>query len=222
MNELPRVIPDVKMLLALTPEELAANMLFILKKRNDGKFHPGNLQKELWAHYTSGQPPYPRQYENEINLALSEAWGWLHAQGLIVSDMENGQYGWVQLSRRARVMETELDFRNFKVASLLPREILHPRIADPIWRAFMRGEFDVAAFQAMKAVEVSVRGAAGLGDNLIGVKLMREAFGPEAGPLTDTSAEGGERLGRMELFAGAIASYKNPTLSPRREPRQPV
>jgi hypothetical protein len=56
---------------------------------------------------------------------------------------------------------------------------------------------------------LSVR-AAGLGDNLIGVQLMREAFAPEAGPLTDTSAEGGERVGRMELFAGAIASYKNP------------
>ena len=210
MNELPRIIPDVKVLLALTPEELAAKMLFLLKKRNDAKFHAGNLQKELWGHYSSGQPPYPRQYENEINLALSEAWAWLHAQGLVVPDMENGQYGWVQLSRRARVMETESDFVSFKVASLLPREILHSRIADPVWRAFMRGEFDVAAFQAMKAVEVSVRAAAGLGDNLIGVKLMREAFAPETGPLTDTNAEGGERVGRMELFAGAIASYKNP------------
>lgn len=107
-------------------------------------------------------------------------------------------------------MKTETDFGNFKVASLLPKEILHPRIADPVWRAFMRGEFDVAAFQAMKAVEVSVRSAAGLAGNLIGVKLMRVAFAPEAGPLTDTSAEGGERVGRMELFADAIASYKNP------------
>jgi hypothetical protein len=71
----------------------------------------------------------------------------------------------------------------------------------------MRGEFDVAAFQAMKAVEVSVRAASGLGDNLIGVNLMREAFAPDAGPLTDVNAEGGERVGRMELFAGAIASY---------------
>ncbi len=129
MNELPRIIPDVKVLLALTPEELAAKMLFLLKKRNDAKFHAGNLQKELWGHYSSGQPPYPRQYEYEINLALSEAWAWLHAQGLVVPDMENGQYGWVQLSRRARVMETESDFVSFKVASLLPREILHSRIA---------------------------------------------------------------------------------------------
>jgi hypothetical protein len=73
----------------------------------------------------------------------------------------------------------EADFKSFKLANLLPKEILHPKIADPVWRAFMRGEFDVAAFQAMKAVEISVRAAPGLGDNLIGVKLMREAFAPE-------------------------------------------
>src|SRR5271167_2872149 len=87
MNELPRAIPEVKVLLALTPEELAAKMLFLLKKRNDAKFHAGNLQKELWGHFSSGQPQYPRQYENEINLALAEAWAWLHAQGLVVPDM---------------------------------------------------------------------------------------------------------------------------------------
>ena len=74
----------------------------------------------------------------------------------------------------------------------------------------MRGEFDVAVFLAMKAVEVSVREASGLGDSLLGVKLMRPAFAPENGPLTDMDSEGGERVGRMELFAGAIASYKNP------------
>jgi integrase len=50
------------------------------------------------AHSTAGQPQYPRQHENEINLALSEAWAWLQAQGLIVLDMENGQYGWLVLN----------------------------------------------------------------------------------------------------------------------------
>lgn len=73
----------------------------------------------------------------------------------------------------------------------------------------MRGEFDGAAFQAMKTVEVLVREASGLGDSLFGVKLMREVF-RDNGPLADMSAEAGERQGRMELFAGAIASYKNP------------
>jgi uncharacterized protein (TIGR02391 family) len=87
---------------------------------------------------------------------------------------------------------------------------LHPKIADLVWGAFMRGEFDGAAFQAMKGVEVAVRTAAGLGAELIGVKLMRKAFAPEDGPLTDMTAEGGERQGRVDLFAGTIGSYKNP------------
>jgi hypothetical protein len=44
VHELPTVIPDVQMLLALAPEELAARILFLLRKRGDAKFHPGNLQ----------------------------------------------------------------------------------------------------------------------------------------------------------------------------------
>jgi hypothetical protein len=39
---------------------------------------------------------------------------------------------------------------------------------------------------------------------------MRAAFHPDTGPLTDMTAEAGEREGRMALFAGSIASYKNP------------
>ena len=72
----------------------------------------------------------------------------------------------------------------------------------------MRGEFDVAVFQAMKAVEVAVRAATGIPE--LGVKLMRSAFKPDNGPLTDMTVEPGERIARMEFFAGAIGSYKNP------------
>lgn len=107
-------------------------------------------------------------------------------------------------------MESEAEFASFRTARLLPRELLHPRIADPVWRAFARGEYDAAAFQAMKAVEVSVREASGFGPDAIGVPLMRKAFHPETGPLTDRTAEGGEREGRAALFAGAIGCYKNP------------
>jgi uncharacterized protein (TIGR02391 family) len=114
------------------------------------------------------------------------------------------------LSRRARKIKTQTDFFSFKVATLLPREILRPKIADPVWYAFLRGDFDVAAFQAMKAVEVSVREAANLADSDIGVKLVRKAFSPDTGPLVDPTTEAGERQGWMDLFAGAIACYKNP------------
>jgi len=93
---------------------------------------------------------------------------------------------------------------------MLPRQALHRRIADKVWMAFMRGEFDVAAFQAVKAVEVAVREAGGFPDSLLGTKLMQAAFAAENGPLTDMSVEAGERAGRLQFFVGAIACYKNP------------
>jgi uncharacterized protein (TIGR02391 family) len=213
MYEILREIPDVFVLLTLEPEELAAKMLFLLRKRGSPSAMLNNLENELWpsGYVPANQPAYPREKREEVALALSEAWAWLEAQGLIVPVFgANGQNGWRVLSRRARKMETKAEFASYKVARLLPKEILHPKIADRVWGGFMRGDFDGAAFHAMKGVEVSVRGAAGLGPELIGVKLMRAAFSPESGPLTDMTAEGGERVGRMELFAGAIASYKNP------------
>src|SRR6266702_5975140 len=74
----------------------------------------------------------------------------------------------------------------------------------------MRSEFDVAAFQAMKAVEVAVREASGFGPGEIGVNLMRKAFHEDTGPLTDLTAEKSERIARSALFSGAIGCYKNP------------
>ncbi|EWY36381.1 hypothetical protein N825_26285 [Skermanella stibiiresistens SB22] len=140
---------------------------------------------------------------------MIEAWAWLEAQGLLVpaEDISNSR-GWRQLSRRAKKFEDETDFAKYAVARTLPKEALHPRIAKKVWMAFMRGEFDVAVFQAMKAVEVAVRAATNIPE--LGVKLMRSAFKPDNGPLTDMTVEPGERSARMELFAGAIGSYKNP------------
>jgi uncharacterized protein (TIGR02391 family) len=72
----------------------------------------------------------------------------------------------------------------------------------------------------MKAVEVAVSVAVAP-TTLIGVNLMRDAFRPApkpdappdakpAGKLTDATADPGEQVARMELFAGSIGSYKNP------------
>ena len=214
MKELAQTIPDTKVLLALEPEELGAKILFLLRKRKPGgMFSLANLESELWegSHLHNGQPLYPREQCHAVVAALIEAWAWLEAQGLIVPASDsNGRNGWRVLSRRARRFESEAEFANYAAARMLPREMLHPRIADKVWMAYMRGEFDVAAFQAMKAVEVAVREASGLPDNLIGTKLMQAAFAPENGPLTDMSAESGERTGRMQFFVGAIACYKNP------------
>jgi uncharacterized protein (TIGR02391 family) len=212
MIQLPKAIPDVELLLSLSPEELAAKMLFLVRQRGEWMFHPDNMKSELWGDPGRGHPGYPVRRKDEIELAVAEAWAWLLAQGLILPEEgPNGVHGFRRLSRRARRMESEAEFASFQVARLLPREILHPKIADTVWRAFMRGEYDMAVLQAMKAVEVAVRKATPtLDPGLLGVKLMREAFKPQGGPLADASADPGEQVARMEFFAGAIGSYKNP------------
>lgn len=205
MHPLVKAIPDCDLLLSLEPEELAAKLLF-------AGVPLGSLQNfllSLWDRsYIPGEQSgsYPSNRRDEIELALTEAWSWLEAQGLLVRVPNKFQ----TLSRRAQKIKTSADFANFRVSRLLQKETLHPRIADIVWGDFMRGLFDSAAFHAMKAVEVSVRETAGLGNNLVGVPLMREAFAADRGVLTDTSVERGEQVARMELFAGAIGCYKNP------------
>jgi uncharacterized protein (TIGR02391 family) len=98
---------------------------------------------------------------------------------------------------------------------MLPKDALHPRISDKTWSAFMRSEFDVAAFQAMKAVEVAAREASGLSNDLLGVKLMRKAFDPKDGPLTDMQADDGEKeRGAFRTFCRRNRFIQEPPFAP--------
>jgi uncharacterized protein (TIGR02391 family) len=88
--------------------------------------------------------------------------------------------------------------------------MIHPSIAEKVWRALMRNDLADAVLFAFRAVEESVRSAGGFTANDIGVKLMRDAFHKDKGPLTDLSQPEGEQDALAHLFAGAIGSYKNP------------
>jgi Protein of unknown function (Hypoth_ymh) len=61
----------------------------------------------------------------------------------------------------------------------------------------------------MRAVEIAVRDTAGYAQTEHGVRMVRRAFHPKSGPLTNNDDEG-EREAMAALFAGAIGSYKNP------------
>jgi uncharacterized protein (TIGR02391 family) len=184
-------------------------LLFIIGGRAERKFHPGNLKNEFVVSQHN-QPTYPTNKLDDVVLALSEAFAWLEAQGLIVHAAEGAEHGWRVLSRRARKFEDEVEFARYAAARHLQKESLHPRISGPAWNAFMRGEYDNAVLQAMKAVEVAVRDAAGLPNSDIGTALMRKAFDVDEGPLTDLDTGKSERQARSDLFAGAMGSYKNP------------
>ena len=209
MHPLVKAIPDYSLLLALEPEELAGKLLFA---------GPGdtlnNFLNGLWQERRGVAPEehsYPQNQRPQIDLAIAEAWTWLEAQGLLVPQPNSfGPGAFRTLSRRAQKIKSDSDFASFRVTRLLPKEVLHHKIADVVWGAFVRGEFDGAAFHAMKAVEVSVRDASQLGNSEIGTDLMQTAFSVDTGPLTDMKVEKSERLARMRLFSGAIGSYKNP------------
>ncbi len=154
---------------------------------------------------------YPRELLPEISRAIMEAWSWMMNHGLLARDPGQSQGDWVFPTRAARALQTDENFDNFEKALLLPPKLLHPIIERTAWETFIRGKHDTAVFEAFKSVEVAVRAAGGYGPRMIGVDLMRAAFHPETGPLTDKQLPIAEREALSALFAGAIGSYKNPT-----------
>ena len=75
-------------------------------------------------------------------------------------------------------MENAAEFANFEIARLLSEEALRGRIADRVWGAFIGGEYDAAAFQAMKTVEVSIRSACRFGNDMMAQNLCGQLFTP--------------------------------------------
>src|SRR5258706_2218207 len=96
------------------------------------------------------------------------------------------------------------------ILSVSTKAMLHPAIADKVWLELARGDLADAVFVAFRTVEEAVRAAGGYGPSKIGTDLMREAFDPNKGPLTDMHQEKSEREALAHMFAGAIGSYKNP------------
>lgn len=205
------LIPDPDVVCALEPEELALRMLPLLagqQRQAQAPFAPG-IQL---ADFISGE--HLRAYggqQEQVALAIREAWAWLEGQGLLIDHPRYHAPSPIKLlSRRALRLAHEPDTKRAISAKRLPKEDLHPRIREDVWAQYHRGKYDAAVFEAMREVEVAVREAAGLSDGDLGKDLMRKAFNPEGGPLTDMSAEKGEREARAHLFAGVISSYKNP------------
>jgi uncharacterized protein (TIGR02391 family) len=142
-------------------------------------------------------------------LAFSEAWGWLCANGLLCQHPTHGD-GWMTLTRKGRSVCTEPDFARWAQDRELPAELLHPDLRSNALGLYRQGLFDTAVFEAFKLLEVAIRNAAGLSQDLLGTKLAARAFHPDTGELTERSDEAGERQALMNLMTGALGSYKNP------------
>lgn len=142
---------------------------------------------------------------------MSEAWSWLEAHSLLAAhptqtETSNTQHvtnsGYSLASEQSPITRLWAEVR---LAGDLDA------VLEPAKTMLALGDYETAAFSAMKAVEVEVRAAAGLENRWLGKDLMRKAFGPKPdAPLMDPHAETGEQQATADLFAGAIGVYKNP------------
>ena len=208
------LFPNPKTLLALAPEELGGVLLELVPgiTQRDDKFLMEAFVHQL---YPSNIQGYPEGVRRSVNLAVAEAQSWLESQGLMIHDPQQPAQ-WMVLTRRGKTLRTRADIEAFRKGQMLPVELLQPALADKVWPQFLRGDHEVAVFQAFKEIEVAVRkGANAKGasypDDLVGTKLMRSAFQPETGPLRNAALVAAEREAEMHLFAGAIGHAKNPT-----------
>jgi len=198
-----KLIPDIDALLALEPEELAGLVLQYLSTASTSELHAGNFTLQ------GNVEGYPQNRREQAQEALMEAWVWLEREGLL-APKPGGTNNWVFITRRGKELANPESFEAYKRINLLPKEKLHPVVAQKVWATFLRGDYDTAVFQSFKELEVRTRTLAHLEATDIGMDLMRKAFKPATGPLSDKAAPIGEQEALMHLMAGAIGSYKNP------------
>ena len=224
------MLPDAESLLRLEPEELAGPLLVSLQGRE--QINPEmTISHESVFGSSDGDPRsrfsgeeqrairqnYPRERDDDILFALMEAWQWLEREGFVAprptrlsGSTSISMVTTYFITRRGETIQTSEDLVAYRKADLLPKRQLHPIIAQKVWSLFLRGDYDIAVFQGFKEVEIAVRKAGGYEDTDYGVPLMREAFHPDRGNLTDFDQQDGEKRATSDLFAGAIGSYKNP------------
>ena len=151
------------------------------------------------------------QYHEAMGKAIMESWVWLEREGLVAPRPGDPTGDWIFVTRRGREFRKTGDFRKFKASQLLPLQTLDPQLAARVTSAFLRGEYDLAVFAAFREVEIVVRELGGYAHGDVGVPLMRKAFDPNGGPLTNPEQEAGEKQSVGHLYAGAIGLFKNPS-----------
>lgn len=105
----------------------------------------------------------------------------------------------------------EREFRRVvKEYALMPETYVHPEIVRKSFKLLNDGQFESAVLQAFKTIETKIRKKISAEPENVGVKLIRKAFHPENGPLTDYALPKAEREAFCNYIAGAFGYYKNP------------
>jgi len=121
-------------------------LVALSSQRQNGQVILNNFLNGLHGQHSASYADQSRQ--SEVELAITEAWNWLEVQGLLVpAGGINGSSGWRRSSRRAEKMTSSEDVKEFARSRRIEKDRLHPKIAQSVWSAFLRGEYDVAVFK---------------------------------------------------------------------------
>jgi uncharacterized protein (TIGR02391 family) len=200
-------------LLGLPIDVRALRLLELLVAAEDAN------EAHTWVHAhnllnpASWTPRNGRVVEGNVHAYLrgvSEAWAWLVGEGLVARRPEQTTQEACFVTARGRDLVTDPDPRRRLLAERRLSIDLHERLEVRVRAQFLLGEVELAAFAAMREVEIRVRELASASESEIGVKLMRSAFKAD-GPLRRPDRDLGEEDARMNLFAGAIGLFKNPS-----------
>jgi hypothetical protein len=203
-------------LLEATDVELERAVLLRVVEYCRDSMHPwttrDNVSNEL---FERGAYEYDARNRNEVAKAVGRSWKRLEDGGLIEEpDPDNGKNGYRIPSKAGKEAADKVDFAAARIRGRFTREMFHHSLPDAAWQALRVGDHDTAVFEALKAVEIAIRkkgiGKNGIIDNDHGVELMRKAFDPDKGPLSDMNADRRRRVRRCELFTGAFGELRNP------------
>ena len=199
--KLLEMLPDAESLLRLEPEELAGPLLISLE--DDQRIIPSNvisldpMSRAFEAVPREMRQKYPPEHDNKILFALMEAWQWLENEGLVAprptslsGETSTGEITVYFVTRRGKTIQmTDKDLAAYRKAKLLPKNQLHPIIAEKVWSKFLLGDYRIAVLHAFIEVEIAVREAGEYAETDYGVHLMREAFNVKTGKLTDLNQQ---------------------------------
>lgn len=190
MKHLTDLVPDVSTFLALDASEVAGLVLEQLcSSKNSSMLFPSQFcHADPQGHFGA----YPALHYKTIATSLMEEWAWLVSNGMLAPDANHANDKYF-ITRLGAKVGDRAGIRDYRKALQLPREKLHPLIAERCSAQFLRGEFDTAVFEAYKSLEVRIREAAGFPHSLFGVVMVQKAFDPDEGPIADVEALPAER-----------------------------
>jgi uncharacterized protein (TIGR02391 family) len=209
MATLRQLVSDADTLVAMHPADLAGYVLEALMTAQASEralWNRRNFCMSAGQEYSKDM----RQHgpDSRVSEACATAWSWLTANWLICEHPE--QDNWYIPTERGKSVRDRAGVRALVEGEELPDHFLHDDFIKDVRPLFLQGRYDLTVFEAFHRLEIAIREASALSNELLGTKLAARAFHPEDGPLTDTGADAGERQALMNLMSGALGSYKNP------------